>query len=147
MTHNRVLNKKQTIMSKQKSVSQQVWPQVWECEQRKQKLRIRRRLDGFEGGKKTPTSRKIAGWSRNKDTLDKRIPTDSKVQGKKEKKGLILAFPVPELMWVSCGGRRAQSLDFEISAQRWSRKATWQSWHCGSFGPGCHLLAKCSGAK
>lgn len=73
-------------MSKQKSVSQQVLPQVGECEQRKQKLRIRRRLDGFKGGKTPPTSGKIAGWSRNKNTLDKRIPTDSKVQGKKGKK-------------------------------------------------------------
>lgn len=147
MTHNRVLNKKQTIMSKQKSVSQQVWPQVWECEQRKQKLRIRRSLDGFKGGKKTPTSGKIAGWSRNKNTLDKRIPTGSKVQGKKGKKGLILVLPVPELMWVSCGGRKAQSLDLEISAPRWSSKAVWQRQHCRSFGPGCNLLAKCSGAK
>lgn len=104
---------------------------MWECEERKQKLRIRRRLDGFEGEKKTPTSRKIAGWSRNENTLDKRIPTDSEVRGKK---GLILASPVPELMWVSCGGRRAQSSNFETSAQRWSSKTTvaemalWKIW-------------------
>lgn len=70
--------------------------------------------------KKTHTSsRQIAGWSRNKNTLEKRIPTDSEAR---EKKGLILALLVPGLMLVSYGGRRAQSSDFETSVQRRSNK-------------------------
>lgn len=92
---------------------------------------------------KTPQPlEKIPGWSRNKNTLDKRIPTGSKVQGRKGKIGLILALPVPELMWVSCGGRRAWIL-------KYLRRGgpAWQSQHCGSFGPGCNLLAKCCWAK